>query len=148
MLWPACFAARHVRKVRAGTLEQDHEIYRYAGAGHRCIDDSSVGAGNDDGPAGRRAPSACAAFVQSPAAPDGATVTRAQMEAAVAAFEAWRVREQTTLDCRRAEADALNAQATARANEYRAAQADNTARAAAFQAQIAIFQARPERSRR
>ena len=93
-------------------------------------------------------PSACAAVTQSPAPPDGATVTDAQMRAAVAAFEAWRVREQTTLDCRRAEADALNAQATARANEYRAAQADNTARAAAFQAQIGIFQARPPRSRR
>lgn len=93
-------------------------------------------------------PSACAAITQSPAPPEGATATDAQMRAAVAAFEAWRVREQTTLDCRRAEADALNAQATARANEYRAAQADNTARAAAFQAQIAIFEARPPRSRR
>ncbi len=93
-------------------------------------------------------PSACAAIVQSPAAPDGATVTRAQMEAAVAAFEAWRVAEQMTLDCRRAEADALNAQATARASEYRNAQADNTARAAAFQEQIRIYQARPARSRR
>lgn len=93
-------------------------------------------------------PSACAAIVQSPAAPDGATVTRAEMEAAVAAFQAWRVREQATLDCRRAEAEALNAQATARSNEYRAAQTDNVARAAAFQEQIRIYEARPARSRR
>jgi hypothetical protein len=93
-------------------------------------------------------PSACAAIVQSPAAPEGATVTQAQMEAAVAAFEAWRVAEQATLDCRRAEADALNAQATARATEYRNAQADNVARAAAFQEQIRIYEARPARSRR
>lgn len=93
-------------------------------------------------------PSACAATTQSPAAPDGATATEAQMRAAVAAFEAWRVTEQTTLDCRRAEAEALNAQAASRASEYRAAQADNTARAAAFQEQIGIFQARPARSRR
>lgn len=93
-------------------------------------------------------PSACAAIVQSPAPPDGATVTQAQINAAAAAFEAWRVTEQTTLDCRRAEADALRAQANARAEEYRAAQADNVARAAAFQEQIRIFEARPARSRR
>ncbi|MFN3463583.1 MAG: hypothetical protein ACK4X1_05840 [Terricaulis sp.] len=92
--------------------------------------------------------SACPAFVQSPAPPDGATATQAQMAAAAAAFEAWRVTEQATLDCRRAEADALRLQAQARADEYRAAQAENTARAAAFQAQIDIFQARPARSRR
>ena len=92
--------------------------------------------------------SACAAIVQSPAAPDGATATQAQMTAAAAAFEAWRVTEQTTLDCRRAEADALRLQAQARAEEYRAAQADNVARAAAFQEQIRIFEARPARSRR
>ena len=93
-------------------------------------------------------PSACAAIVQSPAPPDGATVTRAQMEAAVAAFEAWRAQEQTTLDCRRAEAETLNAQAAARSSEYRAAQTDNVARAAAFQEQIRIYEARPARSRR
>lgn len=92
--------------------------------------------------------SSCPAIVQAPEAPDGATATQAQMAAAVAAFEAWRTSEQATLDCRRAEADALRLQAQARADEYRAAQADNTARAAAFQAQIDIFQARPARSRR
>lgn len=92
--------------------------------------------------------STCAAIVQSPAAPDGATATQAQMTAAAAAFEAWRVHEQTTLDCRRAEAEALRLQAQARAEEYRAAQADNVARAAAFQEQIRIFEARPARSRR
>ena len=99
-------------------------------------------------PAATVPPSACAAVVQSPAAPDGATATRAQMEAAVAAFEAWRAQEQTTLDCRRAEAEALNAQARARSDEYRAAQTDNVARAAAFQEQIRIYEARPARSRR
>lgn len=93
-------------------------------------------------------PSACAAVTQAPSPPDGATATNAQMQAGAAAFEAWRVSEQTTIDCRRAEADALRLQAMARADEYRAAQADNTARAAAFQAQIAIFEARPARSRR
>lgn len=92
--------------------------------------------------------SACAAVIQAPPAPDGATATEAQMRAAVAAFEAWRTTEQATLDCRRAEADTLRVQAQARADEYRAAQTDNTARAAAFQAQIDIFQARPARSRR
>ncbi len=93
-------------------------------------------------------PSTCAAIIQSPAPPEGATATNAQMQAAVAAFEAWRVTEQTTLDCRRVEAEALRLQAVARADEYRAAQADNTARAAAFQAQIVIFEARPARARR
>jgi hypothetical protein len=92
--------------------------------------------------------SSCPAIVQAPEPPDGATATQAQMTAAVAAFEAWRASEQATLDCRRAEADTLRLQAQARADEYRAAQADNTARAAAFQAQIDIFQARPARSRR
>lgn len=70
------------------------------------------------------------------------------MQAGAAAFEAWRVNEQTTIDCRRAEAETLRLQAQARADEYRAAQADNAARAAAFQAQITIFEARPARSRR
>jgi hypothetical protein len=93
-------------------------------------------------------PSACAAIVQAPSPPDGATANEAQMREAVAAFEAWRVSEQVTLDCRRAEADTLRLQASARADEYRAAQTDNTARAAAFQAQIDVFQARPARSRR
>ncbi|MEZ5961327.1 MAG: hypothetical protein R3C30_13005 [Hyphomonadaceae bacterium] len=93
-------------------------------------------------------PSSCAAIVPAPAAPDGATANEAQMREAVAAFEAWRTTEQGTLDCRRAEADALRMQAQARADEYRAAQTDNTARAAAFQEQINIFQARPARSRR
>jgi hypothetical protein len=99
-------------------------------------------------PAATVPPSACPAVVQAPAAPDGSTVNEAQMRAAVAAFDTWRTSEQATLDCRRAEADALRLQAQARADEYRAAQADNIARAAAFQAQIDIFQARPERSRR
>lgn len=94
------------------------------------------------------APSTCPAIVQAPGAPDGATATEAQMRAAVTAFDAWRTTEQATLDCRRTEADALRVQAQARADEYRAAQTDNTARAAAFQAQIDIFQARPARSRR
>lgn len=94
------------------------------------------------------APSTCPAVVQAPGAPDGATATTAQMQAAAAAFEAWRVTEQATIDCRRAEAEALRLQAVARADEYRAAQADNTARAAAFQEQITIFEARPARSRR
>lgn len=94
------------------------------------------------------APSTCPAIVQAPGAPDGATATEAQMRAAVTAFDTWRTAEQATLDCRRTEADALRVQAQARADEYRAAQTDNTARAAAFQAQIDIFQARPARSRR
>ncbi len=93
-------------------------------------------------------PSACAAVVQAPGPPDGATATNAQMQAAAAAFETWRAAEQVTIDCRRAEAETLRLQAIARADEYRAAQADNTARAAAFQAQITIFEARPARSRR
>jgi hypothetical protein len=93
-------------------------------------------------------PSSCAALTQAPAPPDGATATEAQMRAAVAEFEEWRTREQATLDCRRAEVETLNAQATARANEYRTAQADNQARAAAFQAQIDVYQARSPRSRR
>lgn len=93
-------------------------------------------------------PSTCPAVVQAPAAPDGATATSAQMQAAAGAFEIWRAAEQTTIDCRRTEAETLRLQAIARADEYRAAQADNTARAAAFQAQIAIFEARPARSRR
>jgi hypothetical protein len=76
--------------------------------------------------------SACAAVVQAPSPPDGATVNEAQMRAAVAAFDAWRTSEQVTIDCRRAEADTLRLQAQARANEYRAAQTDNAARAAAF----------------
>lgn len=93
-------------------------------------------------------PSTCAAVTQAPAAPDGATATTAQMQAGAAAFETWRASEQTTINCRRAEAEGLRLQAAARADEYRAAQADNQARATAFQAQIAIFEARPERSRR
>jgi hypothetical protein len=90
-------------------------------------------------------PSACAAFTSAPPAPDGATATAAQMREAVAEYEAWRAQTQATLDCRAAEVNALNAQARARTEEYRAAQADNAERAAAFQAQLDVFQARQRR---
>lgn len=93
-------------------------------------------------------PSTCGAFPEPPAAPDGATATAEQVRAAVAAYEAWRAQEQPILDCRRAEADALNAQANARASEYRTRQTENVARAQAFQAQLDIAQARAGRSRR
>lgn len=87
-------------------------------------------------------PSACPAFTPAPDAPDAASATADQMRAAVQGFEAWRVQTQATLDCRSAEVTSLNAQSEARTNEYRAAQADNAARAAAFQAQLDAFRAR------
>lgn len=90
-------------------------------------------------------PSTCGAFTPAPEAPDAASATPDQMRAAVQGFEAWRVQTQVVLDCRRAEVDLLNAQADARAAEYRAAQADNAARTAAFQTQLDAFQARRRR---
>jgi len=96
-------------------------------------------------PAPQVAPSSCAAFTEAPAPPDGATATAEQVQAAVAAYEVWRAATQATLDCRAAEVRSLNAQATARANEYRTAQAENAERAAAFQAQLDIFAARRQR---
>lgn len=99
-------------------------------------------------PAAPVPPSACAAFVTVPTPPDGATATAAQIREAVAGFEGWRTTAQATVDCRRAEIDALNAQAAARVEEFRAGQADNQARGAAFQAQLDIFNARQGRGRR
>lgn len=90
-------------------------------------------------------PSSCAAFAPAPPPPDGATATAAQMNEAVAAYEAWRAGTQAALDCRAAEVNALNAEARARTEEYRAGHADSVARAAAFQAQLDIFQARQRR---
>ena len=87
-------------------------------------------------------PSACAAFVQAPSPPDGATANAAQVHAAVAEYELWQAQTQSTLDCRAAEIRALAAQGEARRNEYIAAQEDNQTRAAAFQAQLDIFSAR------
>jgi hypothetical protein len=69
------------------------------------------------------------------------------MNAAIATYEAWRAQTQTTLDCRSAEVRTLNAQAEARAEEFRAAQAENQTRATAWQAQLDAYQARQGRRR-
>jgi hypothetical protein len=90
-------------------------------------------------------PSSCAAFTPAPSPPDGASATIDQVRAAVAGYETWQATTQATLDCRFAEVRALNAQVEARRNELVAAQADNTARATAFQAQLDIFSARQRR---
>jgi len=87
-------------------------------------------------------PSSCGALVPAPQPPAAETVTEAQLREGVAGFEAWRVAAQPVLDCRRAEVEALNRQAEARANEYRAAQTENVARATAWQGVVAAFQAR------
>ena len=98
-----------------------------------------------DAPAPAVPPSTCPAIVQAPAAPDGATASQQDMQAAVARYEAWRVQAEATMQCRAAEVNALNAQSRARRAEYDAALADNQARAAAFQAQIEAAQARRNR---
>lgn len=87
-------------------------------------------------------PSTCPALVTAPQPPAAETVNAAQLRNGVAEFEAWRAAAQPVLDCRRAEVEALNRQAEARANEYRAAQAENVARAAAWQALVTEAQAR------
>jgi len=87
-------------------------------------------------------PSSCGALVSAPQPPPAETVTEAQLREGVAAFEAWRLAAQPVLDCRRAEVEGLNRQAEARANEYRAAQTENVARATAWQVAVAAFQAR------
>jgi hypothetical protein len=90
-------------------------------------------------------PSSCPAIVQAPPPPDGATATEAQMRDAAAGWETWRVQAEATMQCRRTEVNALNAQARARRAEYDAAEADNAARLAAFEAQIAAARARRNR---
>ena len=93
-------------------------------------------------------PSRCGAVPQAPSAPDGTTATAAQIEAAIAQYDSWRVQVAPILDCRRAEALELRAAADARANEFNAANAIARDTGAAFQAAAAAFAARPAASRR
>ncbi len=143
MLWPACFARGEVRRLRvrdvgAGTMKlfATFVILTALGAGAAFAQDT---------PAPTVPPSTCPAIVQAPAAPDGATASQQDMQAAVARYETWRAQAETTMQCRAAEVNALNAQTRARRAEYDAALADNQARAAAFQAQIEAAQARRNR---
>ncbi|MBK6705358.1 MAG: hypothetical protein IPG56_17420 [Caulobacteraceae bacterium] len=108
---------------------------------------TALGAGAafaQDTPAPTVPPSTCPAIVQAPAAWT-ATASQQDMQAAVARYETWRAQAETTMQCRAAEVNALNAQTRARRAEYDAALADNQARAAAFQAQIEAAQARRNR---
>lgn len=90
-------------------------------------------------------PSACPEVPAAPPAPDGATVTAAQMREAVASYEAWRAAAIAPMQCRLQEARTLQAQARARAAEYEAADAANQAAGAAWQAQVEIAEARRRR---
>ena len=88
-------------------------------------------------------PSTCPEVPAAPAAPDGATVTATQLREA--SYEAWRATAIAPMQCRLQEARVLQAQARARVAEYEAADAANQAAGAAWQAQVAIAEARRRR---
>lgn len=98
-------------------------------------------------PAAGASESRCGAVPTAPTAPDAATVSASDMQAAVAEYETWRTAVETNLQCRLAEANELRAAADARATEYNAAL--NTARetGAAFQAATAAYNERAPRQR-
>jgi hypothetical protein len=93
-------------------------------------------------------PSRCSEAPPAPSVPDGATVNNAAWNAAVTAYEAWRVATQAALDCRANEAREAQATVRARVEEYNTMNAAARAVGEAMTAEQAEFNARPPRSRR
>ena len=92
--------------------------------------------------------SRCGDVPTAPAAPDGATANAQQMQAAVAAYDAWRAQITPNLECRRAEALEARAIADARTNEFNAANSAARDAGAAFQTSSDAFNARNTNRRR
>lgn len=102
-------------------------------------------------PPGDTAPlaqSECGAAAPAPAdLPDGASATRAQLEAATERFNAWAAAQSTHLACRRAEAQAAMARADSLARQYNELTRAGQAASAAWQAEVEEFNARNQRRR-
>ncbi len=93
-------------------------------------------------------PSTCGEAPAVPTLPDGATTTRRQdMDAANTTYTAWAESYRANIVCRHAEAEALMAQATARAAEHNAAVEAFNATTTAWQAEVAEYNARGGRRR-
>lgn len=92
--------------------------------------------------------SRCGDVPTAPAAPDGATANVQQMQAAVAAYDAWRAQIMPNLECRRAEALEARAIADARTSEFNAANLAAREAGAAFQTSSDAFNARNTNRRR
>jgi hypothetical protein len=71
-------------------------------------------------PAGPPAQSACAAVAPPPTLPDGASATAQQMTAGNEAFNAWITTANTSLTCRREEAQAAIARAESLRDQFNA----------------------------
>jgi hypothetical protein len=93
-------------------------------------------------------PSACGSPTPAPTLPDGATASREDMATSNTAYVAWAEAYRAIVQCRHAEAQALRAQADARAQEHNAAvEAFNTT-STAWEAEVAEFNARTGSRRR
>lgn len=92
--------------------------------------------------------STCGELPTLPTPPDGATANNAAMQAFQEQMTAADTAYRANIQCRRDEAQGLQAQASARASEYNAGLAAFNAYAAALQVEIDEFNARPARSRR
>jgi hypothetical protein len=99
-------------------------------------------------PAAAIPPSSCGEATPAPTLPDGATASRQDMEAANTAYTAWAEAYRTNVQCRHDEAEALQAQASARAAEHNAAVETFNTTIAAWQADVAEYNARPANRRR
>lgn len=93
-------------------------------------------------------PSSCGESPAAPTLPDGATASRQDMEAANTTYTAWAEAYRTNVVCRHDEAEALQAQASARAAEHNAAVETFNSMIAAWQADVAEYNARPANRRR
>lgn len=92
------------------------------------------------------APSRCGEAPVAPQLPDGAHATSAQMTAGNAAYDTWAHAMQANVQCRRAEAEELRAQADARTNEYNGFAGALNQTVANWQAEVAEYNARGTQS--
>lgn len=93
-------------------------------------------------------PSSCGAPPPAPTLPDGATASRSDMDAANTTYTTWAEAYRQVVVCRHAEAQALRAQADARAQEHNAAVEAFNATTTAWEADVTEYNARPGNRRR
>jgi hypothetical protein len=92
--------------------------------------------------------SSCGEAPATPTLPDGATASRRDMDAANTTYTSWAEAYRANVQCRHAEAEALQAQAAARAAEHNAAVELFNTTTTAWEADVAEYNARPGNRRR
>ncbi len=93
-------------------------------------------------------PSTCGAPPPAPTLPDGASADRDDMAAGNTTYTSWAEAYRVVVLCRHAEAQALRAQADARAQEHNAAVESFNATTATWEADVTEFNARTGNRRR